>query len=221
MTEEKKEMSEAEKAKAAEEARASNVKKTLESKLFQNTLGSNLVKTSPNMYGELGYQSASAVYDSTMASKEANEVKTQLYQEKLAEGKAHGVVGEPAYPSNYDLSLKLVQQIEEVMNMAKLSELETAVKGAGAKIGFEIPESLKDYIAGNLMKKAYDELNGKLDISKLSEDEKNALGVYQALTEYYKRACALKTVQANYFADLDSQGKQIAELYKKKAEENK
>jgi hypothetical protein len=216
--EEQKEMSEAEKAQKAEEARASNVKKTLESKLFQNTLGSNLVKTSPNMYGELGYQSANAVYDATMTSKEANEARSALYNEML-KGKRQDIAGEPAYPSNYDLSLKLVQQIEEVMNMAKLSELETAVKGAGAKIGFEIPEELKGYIAGNLIKKAYDESKGKLDMDKLSEDEKNALGVYQTLTEYYKRACALKTVQTNYFADLDAQG--IAEFYKKKAEENK
>jgi hypothetical protein len=211
----KKEMTNEEKAKEAEEVRTSNVKKTLESKLIQNAVGSNLVKSNPHKYsGELGFQSAESVYDSSMSSDDAKKIKEQIYQGKINEGKQLGIAGEPTYTSNYDLSVQLARQLNEVLAIARISELEKSAKDVGAKLSFAVPEELKDYIPQELMQKAVNS-EGKVDLKKLDEKEQHAFGFYQILSESYKRACALKTTQANYFADLNDEGMQIANLYKK------
>src|SRR4030042_3886239 len=205
-----------EEMKNAEEARALNVKKTLESKLIQSTIGSNLVKSQPYEYaGRLGLQSAESVYEQTMLSDEAKKIRDGLYTDKLKEGKQIGVAGEPAYPSNYDVSLKLMKEANEVMAVAKLSELEKIAKETGAKLSFEVPAELKDFSTVELIKKEYNPKTGEVDIKKLDEKEKDALGFYQTLSEAYMRACALKASKANYFADLNAQGKQIADKYGK------
>ena len=221
MAEEKK-LSPAEQAIKSEEARATNVKKTLESLLIQNVVGSNMVKTSPHLYtGELGFQSANDVYEKSMLSEDVKKVKDQIYKEKTSEGKQLGIFGEPSFPTNYDISLKLVKQLEEVLAIAKLDELEKFAKKSGAKLDFEVPEELKNYSQVELIQKAYNQDTGKIDIKSLSETEQHALGIYQVLSESYKRACALKATQTNYFADLSAQGKKIADLYKKEEPDKK
>ena len=195
--------------------------KTLESKFIQNSVGSNLVKTNPYLYaGELGYQSAGSVYTQTMSGKEAKEEKDSLYNSKKQEGEQLGVFGEPAYPSDYDLSVKLARQLYETITVAKISELEKAAKSVGAKLDFEVPAELKDYVNAELIQKAYNPEKGEVDVKSLDEKEQHALALYQVLTESYRRACALKTTQTNYFADLSEQGKKICDSYKPK-EENK
>jgi hypothetical protein len=193
--------------------------KTLESKLIQNAVGSNLVKTNPYLYaGQLGFQSAESVYAGILSGDEAKKEKDALYKERQGEGAQLGVFGEPAYPSDYDLSVKLARQLDEVLQLAKLSELEKAAKAVGAKLSFEVPKELQDYISVELMQKAIDKKTGKVDIKSLSEKEQHAFMLYQTLSESYKRACALKTTQTNYFSDLDEQGKKIADFYKPKEE---
>lgn len=193
--------------------------KTLESKFIQNAVGSNLVKTNPYLYaGELGYQSAESVYAQIMAGDDAKKEKDALYNFRKQEGESLGVSGEPAYTSNYDLSVKLMKQLNEVISVAKISELEKAAKAVGAKLDFEVPAELKDYVNAELLQKAYDEKTGKVDVKSLDEKEQHALVLHQVLTESYKRACALKTTQTNYFADLSEQGKKIVDLYKPKEE---
>lgn len=214
MAKEEKPKTEEEKAKEAEEARALNVKKTLESKLMQNTAGSNAVLTNQSLYGTLGVQSAQSAYDGTMSSDEAQKERYRGYQENVDEYRRNGVFGEPAYPSNGDLSNRLIRQLNEVMGLAKLSELEKISKGVGAKLNFEVPEELKEYSRNDLIKKAYDPEKG-LDMNKFDDKEKHAFALYQVLSEAYNRACALKTAQSNLYGDLNEQGKRIADLYKK------
>ncbi len=198
-----------------EQARATNVKKTLESKFIQSTVGSNLVKTNPYLYtGELGFRSAESLYDQTMSSDDAKKLKEQIFNQRIKEGKELGVAGEPSYPSGYDVSFQIMKQLGEVLSISRLAELEKAVQDSGAKLDFKVPDELKDYISSELINKSVGE-DGKIDIKSLSKQEQDALGLYQVLSESYKRACALKASQANYFADLNAQGKQIADFYKK------
>lgn len=198
----------------AEEARATNVKKTLESKLIQNSAGSNMVLSNQSTYGDLGVKSAQSIYDQSMSSDEAKKMKEEDYQEKVKKYRTRGVFGDPAYPSNGDLSNKLMAQLDEVMSIARLSELEKAVKDVGGKLDVKLPDELKDYIPAELIDKAVGE-DGKINIKSLNEEEQKAFGYYQTLTQFYKRACALKVIQANYFADLNAQLKPIADSYKK------
>jgi hypothetical protein len=200
---------------SAEQARALNVKKTLESKFIQNVAGSNLVKSNPYLYsGELGFRSAESLYDGTMSSEDAKKIKDQIFKQESDEGKKLGVAGEPTYPTGYDVSVQIMRQLEEILSISKLSELEKAVQEIGAKLDFKVPDELKNYIPTELIHKAAGE-DGKVDVKSLSQEEQHALGLYQTLSEFYKRACALKAVQANYFADLNAQGTKIADLYKK------
>jgi hypothetical protein len=105
-----------------------------------------------------------------------------------------------------------MQQINEVLQIARLGELEKAVTGLGVKLPFQVGD-LSNYLTAELIQKA--SKDGKVDVKKLNEKEQDALAMYQALSEYYKRACALNASRANYFADLDAQGKKIADKYKK------
>ena len=58
-------------AERAEKARAENVKKTLESTLIQNSIGSNLVKNNPSDFGKFGFDGANAAYNKAMNSEDA------------------------------------------------------------------------------------------------------------------------------------------------------
>src|SRR4030042_7171923 len=211
----KKELSEEDMEKA-EEARALNVKNTLESKLFQGVLGSNSVLTNQSLYGALGVNSAQSTYDDSMSSKEIKEIRDKDYQERAKEYRARGVFGEPAYPSNGDVSNKIIRQIDEIMAVAKLGELEKIAKDAGAKLTFEVPEDLKNYSEFELIQKAYNQETGKLDLKVLSDKEQIASGFYQTLVKEYQRACVFKTIHKNFFTDLNAEGEALVEAYNNK-----
>lgn len=214
MAKEQKQKTPEQEAKEREEARAINVKKTLESKFLQNSVGTNLIKSNPYLYtGELGYQSATSLYDQTMASDDSKKIKEDLYNKRLEQGRELGVADAPSPTSNYDVSVYAMQQINEVLQIARLGELEKTVSGLGVKLPFQVGE-LSDYLTTDLIKKGLDE-SGKFDIKKLNEKEQDALAMHHTLSEYYKRACALNASKANYFSDLDAQGKKIADKYKK------
>ena len=206
----------------AEVARAKNVKNTLEWKLLQDSVGSNLVRNEQGAYGTFGVQAAEETYKQTMHGEDGQKEKSKLYEQKEQEGKQLGVFGEPTV-TNYDLSIKLAKQLEEVMSMAKLYELEEHAKNIVSNLEFEVPEELKNYSKAELIDKVIrgsgDDFDGILDSSKLdatlNETEKDAFMMYQTLSELYKRGCAVNASQANYFADLSEQGKSIVEKYKK------
>ncbi len=196
-----------------EEMIADNVKKTLEDKFIQNIVGSNAVKTNPFMYGQLGVAGGEQTYNEVMFSEKANKIKQETYNQKKKEGEQLGVVGEPTYETNYDISLKIAKQVNEVMAMAKLKDLEKIVKTVAKGFEFEIPENLKNYSMQEVLVKA---VNGKgeLDESKLNEDEQKVLATQQLLSQAYTRGVSLIASQSNYFADLNFKAKQIMDSYK-------
>ena len=198
-----------------EEQRQLVVKKTLEYKLLQGVIGGNEVKTNPYLYGQLGLQGGEETYTQAMSSEEADNEKKGMYAKRLEEKEQLGISEEAPYPTNYDIIARLKKQLVEVQRMAKLSELEEHAKTVGAQLDFEVPEELKDYIQSELIQKAITE-DGKIDPNKLDDKEKDAFGMYQVLTDSYERALGLKAAQTNYFADLNSVGKQIADKYKSK-----
>lgn len=192
-----------------EEQIKTNLKNTLEDKFIQNTLGSNNVKNNPFMYGQLALQGANSTYDASMFSEEANKMRKEIYEQEKLQGQQLGVFGDPAYPSNYDVSLKIAKQVSEVMGLGKLGDLESAVQPLAGGFDFKVPEKLKNYSAYELIVKAQ---KGE----KLSEDEQKALASQQILNSAYMRAVSLNASKSNYFADLNEQGKQITESYKPK-----
>ncbi|MBU2562179.1 MAG: hypothetical protein KKF68_00785 [Nanoarchaeota archaeon] len=192
-----------------EEQRVLNVKSTLESKLFQTTLGTNLVQTNPFTYGEIGLKGAQEGYRKVTSSEDFQKEREKLLDNKKRLMEQNGVYGEPSV-SDADISLYLIQQLREVMSLAKLGELEEQARSAGARLDFEVPAGLREYLPAELFGKAMTP-EGKMDLSKLNDEEKDALGMYQILVQAYERACSLKVI--DYFSDVNSSGKQIVERY--------
>lgn len=190
-----------------EEQIQTNLKSTLGSEWIQNTLGSNSVKNNPFLYGQLGVQGANTTYDTTMFSEDATKLRKKMYDEQKANGAQLGVYGDPAMPSNYDVSANVAQQFHEIVSLAKLSDLEAMVKPLAKGFEFKLPDKLKNFSALELMTKLQ---KGE----ELSEDEHNALASQQLLTQAYTRAVALKASQSNYFSDLNKNAEKIAEAYK-------
>ncbi|MEK6818959.1 MAG: hypothetical protein AABY10_03415 [Nanoarchaeota archaeon] len=219
-------------AEQIREKQREHARKTLENKAFQGVVGSNNVRSNPLMYGELGIGSAQSTYEDVMNSSEANQVRTNLYKTKKAQGDNFGVYGEPSV-NNYDVSMEIIQQIETNKSILSLRDLEEIVKNIGENMGYEfqVPDALKDYIPRELQEKiqmASIKLarEGKkikaedLIDSVLDEKERDALAVYNGiLSKAYDRGVSLKT--ANYFADINQLGKQISEKYRPKEEKRK
>ncbi len=197
-----------------EKNRVENVKSTLESKLIQSAIGGNEVKANPYLYGQLGLSGGEQTYVDAMGGENANKVRADLYKEKQVERQQLGIAEEAPYATNYDVVAKLKKQLGEVQMIAKISELEEYAKSAGANLDFEVPEDLKNYSQEELYKKAINK-EGKIDIKKLDDKERDALQMQQVLTQSYERAIGLRAAQTNYFADLSSAGKQIANKYNK------
>jgi len=197
-----------------ERDRVKNVKSTLESKLIQSAIGGNEVKANPYLYGQIGLSGGEQTYVDAMSGEDANKVRAEFYKEKQKERADLGIAEEAPYTTNYDVVSRLKKQLGEVQMIAKLSELEEYAKSAGAKLDFEVPEDLKNYSQGELYRKAVNE-EGKIDIRKLDDKERDALQMQQVLTQSYERAIGLRAAQTNYFSDLSSAGKQIADKYSK------
>jgi hypothetical protein len=225
MAKEDENLSPEEKAKKAEEARALNVKKTLETKLFQNTVGTNFVLTNQSVYGSSGVASAQSLYDSTMTSDEAKKERDNMYRVEVTEYRKRGVFGDPAMPSNGDLSNKLIKQLNEVMAIARLGELEAQVKaltkGTPYELKSELPEELKKYLNSDLQIKLAQNADGDGNVDPIKVLDKNELVAFRAygtLTKAYKMACAKKVADVGYFAEVNEELKEIADAYKPKEE---
>jgi len=107
-----------------------------------------------------------------------------------------------------------MQQINEILTMARIGELEKAVTGLGVKLPFQVG-SLSNYLVSDLIAKGINE-EGEFDEDRLDEKEKDAYTMFKILSEEYKSYCALNASKANYCADLDAKAKKIAEKYKPK-----
>lgn len=196
-----------EKNNPAEELKK-NIKATLENVVFQNTVGANLIKSHPEQYGQLGIQNADDKYQNIMTSEDVQKIRQKSYDEKKKQGDALGVAGEPSI-SNYDITLKIVQQIQEVMAIAPIGYLEEIVKPiVGDTLTFKTPDELKEISYMALMQK---QQSG----DKLTDQEKDALKIYGLLNESYMRNSAQKIVGENYLAGINSEGEKIAKKYEK------
>ena len=201
-----------------EEQRALRVKKTLEYTLLQDAVGSNLVRNDPFLYGKIGQQSAESIYHKSMYNEDAAKEKAQIKNLKLAQGKKLGVFGEPTV-TDYDLSMKLAEQLEFTLQDARISELYDHVKSIGAEINSEVPEELKNYSLNELAQKSAN-AQGQIDPSKLDEKEQAAYVLHENLSKRYKRALTEKASRGDYYADLDQEFNSILEAYNQNGESN-
>jgi hypothetical protein len=202
-----------------EEGRALNVRNTFESELIRKIIGGNSVKKNPFLYGQLGFPGGKQTYLDAMMSSEADDLRNQRYSQKLHEQQQLGIGEEPPYTSNYELVKSLKLQLGQVQKIARLEELEEHARKVGADLNFEVPENLKKYCIAEIEEKIYDNKTGKVDESKLTEEEKDAFGMYQYLTMAYERALAVNASQSNYFADINEGASKITDKYKKEEPE--
>ena len=208
--------------KEIEEERKKVARKTLENKVLQGVLGGNQIMKKPFLYGKLASDGAENTYNETMNTEEMKKIKDDLYKEKKEKGDMLGVFGEPSI-TNYDVSAEIIQQLEENKLRLPLKDLEEIVKSIAGNYNydFEVPKELSDYVPLELQEKIQKAAIESAQEGKkinpedaLNEKEKDALQVYQLLSQAYNRAVSLST--CNYFADLNELGKSIMEKYKPK-----
>ena len=183
-------------------------KEFLEDKLTQAVIGANKAHT---IFGERGQEA----YAKFMNGGDVIKARQDTYHRTKSQYAKMGVVGEPSYPTDADFSARTINQYKEFEALLPLGELEKIV-GSIDKLGFKIPEKLRRFTLSELMKKAYDPIEQKLDEKKLTEDEKNAWQSFNLLSEAYKEMCAYKLVGQTYLAELNSAGKAIEEKYSPK-----
>jgi len=191
---------------------------TLERTLIQNTLGANLASNVAE-YGTKGADSAKNAFNSEEIKKE----KEEEYQKLIGEYESLGVAGEPTYPSNSDISYKIMDGLEHVMEISYLEDIAKGVNKIAPELKFELPEKLKGYVHKELIQKAAEEKDGKIMINpeKLSEVEKDALGVYEKLRESYRLTVAKNVMDSNYLGDAKEYLNAITEKYNPTKEDKK
>ena len=197
-------------------------RKTLENKVLQGVLGSNQIKTNPFLYGQLAVDGAENTYNEIMNSEKVKEIKDGLYKQNKKRGDMLGVYGEPSI-SNYDVSVEILQQLEENKSRLPLKDLGELVKSIAGNYNydFEVPKELGDYVPLELQEKMQIAAIKSAQEGKkikpegvLNEKEKDALKVYELLSQAYNRGVSFGT--CNYFADVNELGKKIMEKYKPK-----
>lgn len=191
-------------------------RKTLENKVLQGVLGSNQIRKNQFLYGQLAVDGAENTYNEIMNTEEVKEVKDGLYKEKKEKGDMLGICGEPSI-TNYDISLEIIEQLEENKSRLPLKDLGEIVKNIAGNYNydFEVPKELSDYVPLELqIKLIKSKHENKKPEDVLTEKEKDALKVYQFLSEVYNRGVSFGT--CDYFADLNELGKKIMEKYKPK-----
>jgi hypothetical protein len=212
-------------AEKAEQARASNVKKTLDAKLIQDALATNTILSNQSLYGSENVERAQNYYSNLTSGEDFNKMREAEYKQTAENYKKMGIFGEPSRASNADISAKLVNQFNEITQVATLEELLTgaknAVKKAGAKIEQEeLPEELKNYSYTKLVelatKKGAISKDGKLSLDKLNKNEQNAFKMYDVLVGAYKEACIQRVCSP--FGEYNQAIKDICDSYKPKVE---
>jgi len=186
---------------------------TLENKVLQGVLSGNQILENQSLYGQLAVNGAENTYDKAMNSEEAREVRDNLREKAQEKGDQLNVYGRPSI-GDYEVSTEILQQLEENKLRLPLKDLGEIVKSIAGdyKYDFEVPKELSAYVPLELeMKRQMAEINPE---NALTEKEKDALKVYQFLSEAYNRGVSLRT--SNYFADLNELGKKIMEKYKPK-----
>ena len=208
--------------KEIEKERIKVARKTLENKVLQGVLGSNQIRKKPFLYGQLAVNGAENTYNETMNTEEVKKIRDDLYKKTKERGDMLGVYGEPSI-SNYDVSVEILQQLEENKSRLPLKDLGELVKSIAGNYNydFEVPKELGDYVPLELQEKMQKAAIKSLEEGKkikpedaLNEKEKDAFKVYELLSQAYNRGVSLRT--CNYFADLNELGKKITEKYKPK-----
>ncbi len=195
-------------AEKMREEHISNAKKSLEDRVYQTVAGANHLKSQPFLYGQLGLSAGENAYNGFYGAEKLKKMRDEMFSQELEQGKRLGVYGEPIYPTNYEISKRIMSQIEEHKTVIPLKDLADIVKKTGQGFEFSVPDQFKGAIPFEILSRASQG-------AKLNEIEQDALGIYQLLSQAYDRSVSLKTGKDGYFSDLNEIGRQISEKYKK------
>ncbi len=185
-----------------------NSRTSLENVVYQDVMGANQLRTNPFKYGEYGLGAGERKYESFSQDEKIRKMKDDIFAQRQNRGKALGVYGEPVYPTNYDISLNIAEQVEQHKQIVPLKVLEEIVTGLAGDMGFSftVPEHLKSISMAEISMK-------QQPGAKLTEKENEAIAVYQRLSDAYNRAVALRIAQPGYFSDINEFGRKLTEKY--------
>ena len=179
----------------------------------QGFVGSNLHQIDPYIFGQIAQTPLGDANKDYFKSDYAGKVRADLEDAAQKEAEQLGVAGNYDYSvGNGHVAAQTMKIVQSAGAMAQLGELEAVVKKAGAKLNFNVPDALKTYQPTEIFSKMDKE--GK---DSLSEEENDALVMYQTLMEAYSTACAVKYI--DYFAEANSRGAKLSEKYEPEKKE--
>lgn len=214
-------MPEKDKSKTDEEKKSPEQVATINLGLesYLNVAGQNKVRKHKGRYGELVSDSAEKLKFS--GSKEFQQTREQIEKQEQAIRDQTGYAGPYSGASNDSIVFGMYQTTRHSLAIVKMGDLEKILKDNGAKLDFEVPEKLRELSKEKIIEKAKEkgmvDRDGRIDIGKLEETYKDAFIMQQLLGEAYDILGAKKIVEGiDFYADINAQGKAIAEKYSTK-----
>ena len=193
----------------------------LEDKFFQQLFGANALKKDPFKFGQVGMSAGAQNYADFMESEKADKIRKGIYAQRKDEQEKLGIAEEPSYPGGYDVTRYVVSTLDQSMKELPLGKLEESIKKTVSGLEFNVPKSLENLsyenIIENAVKQGKTNDKGQIDASKLSDDEKNVLGLYSLFREAYEETLARNLItNKGYLKGINEAIKKIEEQYKTK-----
>ena len=190
---------------------------------FQLAIGASEILDNQAQYGTDAVSAARAAFKKIEGTESYSKLEKAIYDPRK---ESVGERGEASKPTSSEVYAGMRQTVErESLPRLKFGELEAIVKEAGAKLDVEVPEELRDlsyeeYSKGLVEEGKVDE-KGQVDESMLSDEEKNAAIVYNALRSAYTQASVAKVREGAIYAEANKGLKLVNSFYNPESEENK
>jgi len=203
------------KEKTPEEAAVMN----LGLEAYLNIAGQNNIRQNRGKYGELASDSAERIDFSE--NEQFQQTRKEIEKTERAIREQTGYAGPYSGASNDRILFGMYQTTRNSLAIVKIGDLEKILKDNGAKLDFEVPKKLKELsrekIIENAKEKGMIDKDGNLNIEKLEESHRDALIMQQLLGHAYDILGAKKIMdKIDFYAEINAQGKAIAEKYASK-----
>lgn len=179
---------------------------TLKNEFFRKTVGANFGMSNPLLFGQLGAQGIQAAYAQVTGSEDFNRARYQEHGQRKQQYAAAGIYGTPSVPTDADVVYGIANHFETSKGYKTLGELSELSGGV-----IKVEGRLAGISRANLLEKALGK-DGKLDLSRLSELESDAIKMYGLLDNALSRKLALDV--ADFYIDLKVAGEEIQSKYK-------
>ena len=176
---------------------------------FQEFVGFNEIRERQKTgfyFGQAGSEIVENMYPSVMNGEGANKAKQRIYEERLEKRGQLGIAEELPFPTNYDLSEKIISDIQSSFAVLNLGDIESIVKKIDNNLKFSVPNELRGISQMSLIPKL---TNGE----NLTPKEQYAMNFMKLYAESYNENLAWKIIDGNRSNRFNEVGAKLVEEY--------